>query len=105
MMPTMAKINEPTNVERTFCVTRSSIIRLVARGVTLLVAAEYADVIADNENVVTASIDEAIILSRLSTASAPSARSEERRVGKEGRAGGGRERRRNRNAEKCGHRV
>jgi hypothetical protein len=45
--------------------------RRVARGVTLLVAAPYAVTMVDRENVVTASIDDAMIARILSTASAP----------------------------------
>ncbi|MNE95611.1 hypothetical protein D3C80_1937200 [compost metagenome] len=71
MMPTRLKRKEPTKVASTFCVVLSSITSLVARGVTFVVAAEYAETIVLNENVVTVNMLEAMMPSILSTASAP----------------------------------
>lgn len=61
-------MKEPTKLDRTFCARRSSSSSGVARGVTLLVAAAKAPSMVDSEKVVTASMEEAIIVRSDSTA-------------------------------------
>ena len=69
MMPTTPKMKAPMKVDSTLLVSSSSISSLVARGVTLVVAALKAEVMTPREKVVTASMLEAMMVSRLSTAS------------------------------------
>jgi hypothetical protein len=59
------------NVESAFCDVASSMSSFVARGVTVFVAALYADTIVVSENDVTTSMLDARMFKMLSTASAP----------------------------------
>ena len=55
-IPTRLNTNEPMKVPRAFCAVVSSISSFAARGVTLLVAALYAETMVVSEKVVTASM-------------------------------------------------
>ena len=65
------KIKDPMNVERAFWAVESAINSFVALGVTLDVAAAYAETTVVREKVVTASMLEARMFKIVSTVSAP----------------------------------
>lgn len=65
-------MNAPRNVASTFCVVRSCCSSVVALGVAVCAAAVKAETATDSEKVVTASIDDDMMVRTWSTASAPS---------------------------------